>query len=50
VAERSFITPQSASEVMNAMASRTWISREPDPPHGRIVLTKLTDEPINQDD
>ncbi|MFT4068003.1 MarR family winged helix-turn-helix transcriptional regulator [Paraburkholderia sp.] len=44
VAERSFITPQSANEVMNAMASRDWVSREPDPTHGRIVLLKLTDE------
>ena len=31
VAERSFITPQSANEVMNAMASRNWVSREPEP-------------------
>ncbi|MFM0646105.1 MarR family transcriptional regulator [Paraburkholderia bryophila] len=44
VAERSFITPQSANEVMNAMAGRNWISREPDPTHGRIVLLQLTDE------
>ncbi|HEX3381301.1 MAG TPA: MarR family transcriptional regulator [Paraburkholderia sp.] len=44
LAERSFITPQSANEVMNVMASRNWISREPDPTHGRIVLLKLTDE------
>lgn len=44
VAERSFITPQSANEVMNAMANRNWVSREPDPTHGRIVLLQLTDE------
>jgi DNA-binding MarR family transcriptional regulator len=44
VAERSFITPQSANEVMNVMASRNWVSREPDPTHGRIVLLQLTDE------
>jgi len=44
VAERSFITPQSANEVMNAMAARNWVSREPDPTHGRIVLLQLTDE------
>ncbi|MFM0640690.1 MarR family transcriptional regulator [Paraburkholderia metrosideri] len=44
VAERSFITPQSANEVMNAMASRNWVSREPDPTHGRIVLLRLTNE------
>ncbi|OLL28196.1 MarR family transcriptional regulator [Burkholderia sp. SRS-W-2-2016] len=44
VAERSFITPQSANEVMNAMSARNWVSREPDPTHGRIVLLQLTDE------
>jgi DNA-binding MarR family transcriptional regulator len=44
VAERSFITPQSANEVMNAMAARGWVSRESDPSHGRIVLLKLTDQ------
>jgi DNA-binding MarR family transcriptional regulator len=44
VAERSFITPQSANEVMNVMSSRNWVSREPDPTHGRIVLLQLTDE------
>ncbi len=44
LAERSFITPQSANEVMNAMASRNWVSREPDRTHARIVLLQLTDE------
>jgi len=44
LAERTFITPQSANEVMNAMAARNWIRRDPDPTHGRIVLLQLTDE------
>ncbi len=44
LAERSFITPQSANEVMSVMASRNWITREPDPNHGRIVVLRLTDE------
>lgn len=44
LAERSLITPQSANEVMNAMAARGWITREPDPTHGRIVLLQLTAE------
>lgn len=44
LAERSFITPQSANEVMSVMASRNWITREPDPNHGRIVVLQLTDE------
>ena len=26
------------------MATRGWITREPDPTHGRIVLLQLTDE------
>lgn len=44
LAERSFITPQSANEVMSVMASRNWITREPDPNHGRIVVLRLTSE------
>ncbi|WP_213306528.1 MarR family winged helix-turn-helix transcriptional regulator [Paraburkholderia sacchari] len=44
LAERSFITPQSANEVISVMVSRNWIGREPDPNHGRIVVLRLTDE------
>ncbi|WP_233809814.1 MarR family winged helix-turn-helix transcriptional regulator [Paraburkholderia sp. HP33-1] len=44
LAERSFITPQSANEVISVMVSRNWISREPDPNHGRIVVLRLTEE------
>ncbi|WP_244816469.1 MarR family winged helix-turn-helix transcriptional regulator [Caballeronia sp. Lep1P3] len=44
LAERSFITPQSANEVMSAMTARNWITREPDPNHGRIVVLRLTEE------
>jgi DNA-binding MarR family transcriptional regulator len=44
LAERSFITPQSANEVMSAMTARNLITREPDPNHGRIVVLRLTDE------
>ncbi|MQR00716.1 MarR family winged helix-turn-helix transcriptional regulator [Glaciimonas soli] len=44
LAERSLITPQSANEVMSAMALRGWVTRQPDPKHGRIVLLQLTDE------
>jgi len=29
---------------MSVLASRGWITREPDPTHGRIVLLQLTDE------
>jgi DNA-binding MarR family transcriptional regulator len=44
LAERSFITPQSANEVMSVMSSRNWITRDADPHHGRIVVLRLTDE------
>jgi len=44
LAERTFITPQSANEVMSAMTARNWISRGSDPTHGRIVVLQLTDE------
>lgn len=44
LAQRSFITPQSANEVVSLMSAKHWITREPDPNHGRIVLLQLTDE------
>ncbi|KKB63371.1 MarR family transcriptional regulator [Robbsia andropogonis] len=44
VAERSFITPQSANEVMSAMATRGLIRRDADPNHGRLILLTLTAE------
>ncbi|WQD80889.1 MarR family transcriptional regulator [Paraburkholderia kururiensis] len=43
LAVRSFITPQSANEVMSAMASRGFVTREGDPNHGRVILLSLTD-------
>jgi DNA-binding MarR family transcriptional regulator len=44
LAVRSFITPQSANEVMSAMAGRGFVTREADPNHGRVILLRLTDE------
>jgi DNA-binding MarR family transcriptional regulator len=44
LAERSWITPQSANEVMSVMAARGFVTREADPSHGRIILLTLTDE------
>ena len=44
LAVRSFITPQSANEVMVAMAARGFVTREADPSHGRVILLRLTDE------
>ncbi|SAK52534.1 MarR family transcriptional regulator [Caballeronia glebae] len=29
---------------MTAMTARNWITREPDPNHGRIVVLRLTEE------
>ncbi|CAM2195646.1 MarR family transcriptional regulator [Paraburkholderia kururiensis] len=43
LAVRSFITPQSANEVMSVMASRGFVTREADPNHGRVILLSLTD-------
>jgi|SRR5579864_6441586 len=42
LAERSFITPQSANEVVKTMESNGWVMREPDPTNRRIVLLQLT--------
>ncbi|RQY21894.1 MarR family winged helix-turn-helix transcriptional regulator [Burkholderia stagnalis] len=44
LAERSFITPQSANEVMSVMASCGFVTREADPSHGRVILLTLTGE------
>lgn len=42
LAERSFITPQSANEVVKAMEQNGWVMREADPTNRRIVLLQLT--------
>jgi DNA-binding MarR family transcriptional regulator len=42
LAERSFITPQSANEVVKTMESSGWVMRESDPTNRRIVLLQLT--------
>lgn len=42
LARRSFMTPQTMSEVIRAMEERKLISREPDPQHGRVVQISLT--------
>jgi DNA-binding MarR family transcriptional regulator len=44
IAERSFITPQSANEVVKTMEASGWVAREPDPMNRRVVLLSLTDE------
>ena len=42
LAERSFITPQSANVVVKTMAANGWVTREHDPTNRRIVLLSLT--------
>jgi DNA-binding MarR family transcriptional regulator len=42
LAERSFITPQTANEMVKSMDERGWIERSPAPGHGRIIHLRLT--------
>jgi DNA-binding MarR family transcriptional regulator len=42
LAERSFVTPQTANEMVKGMESRGWIERSADPTHGRIIHLRLT--------
>lgn len=42
LAERSFVTPQTANEMVKVMEGRGWIERSADPSHGRIIHLRLT--------
>lgn len=42
LAERSFVTPQAANEMVKTMEMRGWIERQNDPNHGRIIHLRLT--------
>lgn len=42
LAERAFVTPQTANEMVKAMELNGWIERSPDPNHGRVIHLKLT--------
>jgi len=44
LAERALISPQAANEMVKAMEGRGWLTREPDPRHGRIIRIGLTAE------
>ena len=44
LARRSFITPQSMSEVIGALVRKGFIRREAHPTHGRILRTELTEQ------
>lgn len=43
LAERSFVTPQAANEMVKVMEERGWIDRAADPSHGRVIHLRLTD-------
>lgn len=42
LAERAFVTPQTANELVKTMTANGWIERSPDPNHGRVIQLKLT--------
>ncbi|RQR51350.1 MarR family transcriptional regulator [Burkholderia sp. Bp9140] len=42
LAERSFITPQAANEVLKTMEVNGWVMREADPMNRRAMLLSLT--------
>ncbi len=42
LAERAMISPQAANEMVKSMTARGWMTREPDPSHGRIIRIGLT--------
>jgi DNA-binding MarR family transcriptional regulator len=43
LARRSFMSPQSMSEVLARLDQKGLIRREPDPQHGRVVRVTLTE-------
>jgi DNA-binding MarR family transcriptional regulator len=43
LARRSFMTPQSMSEVLARLEQKGLITRGPDPDHGRVLRVELTD-------
>jgi DNA-binding MarR family transcriptional regulator len=47
LARRSFITPQSMSEIVSALVKKGFIRREADPTHGRILRTELTEDGLS---
>lgn len=43
LAERTFVSPQAANELIKSMESEGWIKREPDKTHKRIIQVSLTE-------
>lgn len=48
LAERSFISPQSANKIVHDLLANGWIAQHPDPTHGRRILVRLTDQGHSQ--
>lgn len=44
LARRSFVTPQTMIRIVADHEARGWVTRRPDPAHGRRLLTDLTPE------
>ena len=42
LARRSFVTPQSMSEVLTLLVDKGYVRRRADPGHGRVIRTELT--------
>lgn len=42
LAELTFVSPQAANELIKEMEYQGWITKNPDPDHGRIIQIKLT--------
>jgi DNA-binding MarR family transcriptional regulator len=42
MARRSFVTPQSMSEVLTLLVERGYVRRRAEPGHGRVIRTELT--------
>jgi DNA-binding MarR family transcriptional regulator len=42
LARRSFVTPQSMSEVLTLLVERGYVRRRAEPGHGRVIRTELT--------
>lgn len=43
LARACFMTPQSMIQLIKMLERQGWIERQPDPDHGRIIQTQLTD-------
>jgi len=43
LARACFVTPQTMIQLIKTLERQGWIERQPDPDHGRIIQTRLTD-------